>query len=252
MAEPSCLIRKNRPGLAYIHSPATPEGFGASPVVFLGGFMSDMHGTKATYLEAQCRMRGQEYLRFDYSGHGLSEGKFEDGTIGLWKDDALAVFDHVIKRSAVLVGSSMGGWIALHLALLRPEQVRAVVGIAAAPDFTQGMYEEYLTEAQKREIAEKGFTEMPSNYDAPYIITRALIEDGKKQLLLDRDHDLALPIRLLQGKKDDQVSWQTALTIKEKFKAADVEITFIDDGDHSLSRPEDLAILDRQVQALSA
>ncbi|HBR68397.1 MAG TPA: alpha/beta hydrolase [Rhodospirillaceae bacterium] len=252
MTEPSYLMRKNRPGLAYIHSPATPDGANAPLVMFLGGFMSDMHGTKATFLETQCRARGQEFLRFDYSGHGLSDGKFVDGTIGLWKDDALAVFDHVIKNPAVLVGSSMGGWIALHLALSRPERVKAIVGIAAAPDFTQGMYEEYLTDAQKREITERGFTEMPSDYGAPYIITRALIEDGERQLLLDRDHDLALPIRLLQGKEDVQVPWQTALIIKERFKAADVEITLIEDGDHSLSRPEDLALIDQQVQALSA
>lgn len=242
MTEPSYLMRKNRPGLAYIHTPGS-----APPVMFLGGFMSDMHGTKATFMEGQCRMRGQEFLRFDYSGHGLSEGKFADGTIGLWKEDTLAVFDHMIKSPAVLVGSSMGGWIALHLALARPERVQAIIGIAAAPDFTQGMYEEYLTETQKHEIAEKGFTEMPSDYGAPYIITRALIEDGKRQLLLDRDHDLALPIRLLQGKQDPQVPWQTVLRIKERFKMADVEITFIEDGDHSLSRPEDLALLDRNV-----
>ncbi|GJL85655.1 MAG: alpha/beta hydrolase [Micavibrio sp.] len=251
MLEPQYLIRENKPKLAYIHSPLTQGGAEQPMVMFLGGFMSDMNGTKATYLEQQCKARGQEFLRFDYSGHGASEGEFTDGTIGHWKEDALAMFDHMVKGPVILIGSSMGGWIALHLALERTDKIRGLIGIAAAPDFTEGMYHEYLTDEQKQEIQEKGQTELPSDYDAPYIITRALIEDGRKQCLLDREHESAFPMRLIQGKEDAQVPWQTAQKIKKMFKAAETNVILIEDGDHSLSRPDDLALIDREIQSIS-
>ncbi len=250
-SETQYLIRENRPKLAYIHSPAAKGRENDPLVMFFGGFMSDMNGTKATHLEQQCKARGQGFLRFDYSGHGLSEGEFIDGTIGSWKEDALAMFDHMVKGPVVLVGSSMGGWIALHLALERADSVQGLIGIAAAPDFTQGMYHEYLTDEQKQEIQEKGHTELPSDYDAPYIITRALIEDGKAQCLLDREHEISIPMHLVQGKQDVQVPCETALKIKEMFKASDVNISFIDDGDHSLSRPDDLVLIDKEIRKLS-
>lgn len=251
MNTPAFVTNKDGLKLAYIHTPPKTESKKYPPVIFFGGFMSDMNGTKAAYLEKQCMARGQEYLRFDYTGHGLSEGNFSDGTVGSWKEDALSVFDHIIKKPAILVGSSMGGWIALHLLLARNEMVKALIGIAAAPDFTESMYNEYLTAEQKREIAEKGHTELPSDYDAPYIITRALIEDGKKQCLLNKEHAISAPIHLIQGKKDAQVPWETALKIKESFKGGRVDISFIEDGDHSLSRPQDLALLDAQVKKFS-
>ncbi len=251
MSKPQYLSRENKPKLAYIHTPAQEKGGGYPPVMFLGGFMSDMHGTKATYLEEQCSARGQEFLRFDYSGHGLSEGAFIDGTIGRWKEDALAVFNHMVKEPALLVGSSMGGWIALLLALEKPDHIKAIVGIAAAPDFTQDMYHNYLTDEQKQEMKEKGHTELPSDYDEPYIITRDLIEDGKEHCLLDRQHNIAVPLRLIQGEEDVQVPWQTALKIEKAFKDCVADIVLIEDGDHSLSRPEDLALIDREIKGVS-
>jgi len=204
------IERKDGVKLAYCHTEATvPE---LPTVMFLGGYRSDMAGTKALYLEEQCRARGQGYVRFDYSGHGESGGKFEDGMIGVWKDDALAVLDQVIDGGqVVLVGSSMGGWIALLLALERPQQLAGLCGIAAAPDFTRTMYEEEFDEAQRQMLDEQGFIHMPNDYsDEPYLITKNAMKDS------------------------------------------DVKVLLIESGDHRLSRPEDLALMDEQVWMLSA
>jgi len=252
MDEPSYITGKTGLKLAYIHTSARPEGKEYPLVMFLGGFMSDMCGTKATWLEQQCRERGQAFLRLDYSGHGQSEGEFKDGTISRWKEDALSVFDHVVKEPAILIGSSMGGWIGLHLALERKEAVRGFIGIAAAPDFTEGMYNDYLTEAQKKEIEEKGYTELPNEHgDDPYIITRALIEDGKKNCLLGKKRQIDVPVCLIQGREDKEVPWETALEIEKTFEGDDLDIIFIEEGGHSLSRPEDLTLIDKKILDMS-
>lgn len=224
--------------LAYVHM----KGGKASlpTVVFLGGYRSDMEGTKALYLERVCRARGQNFIRFDYSGHGKSGGKFEDGSIGSWTQDTLDILDKVSEGPLILVGSSMGGWIAFLCALARPFRVRGLVGIAAAPDFTIWI-EADMSAGHKADLAEKGYFEVPNEYsDAPYIFTKTFLEEGRSNTLLDRGIPLDIPIRLFQGKRDTSVPWEVARQIKEAVSGQDVEITWVEDGDHSLSREKDL------------
>ncbi len=219
-------------------------------LVFLPGFASDMMGAKATALDAFCASRGQAMLRLDYSGHGASGGAFADGTIGRWLADALAVIDTVSEGPLLLVGSSMGGWIGLHVALLRPERIVGLVGIAAAPDFTETLMWDSMLPAERARLSEQGYIEAPSEYGPPLRITRALIQDGRRHLLLGGPIALRLPVRLLQGQRDDDVPWETALRLAERIEGEDVQVTLIKDGDHRLSRPEDLALLSRTVAAL--
>jgi pimeloyl-ACP methyl ester carboxylesterase len=222
----------------------------APTVVFLPGFASDMAGDKATALEGFCAARGQAMLRFDYSGHGASAGSFTDGTIGRWLTDALIVIDRQSEGPLVLVGSSMGGWIGLHVALVRPERVTALIGIAAAPDFTETLMWDALPPPERARLAEHGFIEAPSRYGPPVRITFALIEDGRRHLLLGGPIRLAVPVRLLHGQRDPDVPWETALKLAERIEGPDVQVTLIKDGDHRLSRPEDLSLLCRSVAAL--
>ncbi len=215
-------------------------------IIFLGGFKSDMGGSKAVYLHDFCQKHNHNFIRFDYSGHGVSSGKFVDGTIGQWLQDALEVLDNLSVGKQILVGSSMGGWIMLKLALLRPERIQSLVGIAAAPDFTQSLIWEQFSPQQKTEMEHKGVVYLPSCYDeAPYPITRALLEDGQKQCIINSKEILTIncPIRLLHGMADIDVPWQTALRIAEKVSSQDVQITFLKDGDHRLSEPEQLELL---------
>lgn len=235
-SEIACLERPGGGRLAYRLSP------GAAPtVVFLGGFLSDMEGTKATALEAHCRARGQAFLRFDYSGHGRSAGRFEEGTISIWRDDALAVIDAATEGPLVLIGSSMGGWIALLVALARPARVAGLIGLAAAPDFTEELMWESLDADQRRALAEEGRILLPSAYDEPYPITRRLIEDGRKNLLLDGPITLDIPVRLLQGGEDPDVPADMPGRIAERLTSPDVEIFIIEGGGHNLSRESDIA-----------
>ena len=220
-------------------------------VVFLPGFKSDRLGTKAVFLEEQCRADGQGCIRFDYSGHGDSDGRFEDGTIGLWMQDTLDIIDRLTSGPLILVGSSMGGWIALLCALRRPERVRALVGLAAAPDFTRWI-EDRMNDLQRQALEDKGFFEEPNDYsDEPYIFTRALIEDGRTHALLDGPVDLDIPVRLIQGMKDEDVEWQTAHRIKNAITGDDVEVFLIEDGDHRLSRDSDLELIGKVVRDVS-
>ena len=212
-------------------------------VVFLGGFMSDMTGSKAEFLAGWCAARGTPFLRFDYSGHGTSEGRFVDGTIGRWADDAAAVIAAQAEGPQVLVGSSMGGWIALLLAARRRVALRALVGIAPAPDFTEDLMWAEFTPEQREVILREGVWHRPSEYGDPYPITRALIEDGRDHLLLRGPLPVDAPIRILQGQRDPDVPWQHALRIAEAATGEDVRIHLIKDGDHRLSRPQDLALL---------
>lgn len=240
MAEsaPDYLTRTGLPDLAYRHLP------GAGPtVVFLPGFKSDMEGTKALALEAHCREKGYAFLRFDYSGHGQSGGDFTEGTIGTWLADTLAVIDAVTDGPLILIGSSMGGWIALLAALARKDRVQALIGIAAAPDFTEDMMWATYSEEIRQQIIEEGLYLEPSEYGDPLPITRLLIEEGRNYLLLRGGIDLECPIRLIQGMKDADVPPETALRIMECVTSKDVDLTLVKEGDHRLSEPGDLARL---------
>ena len=210
-------------------------------VVFLGGYASDMTGTKATFLDAWCAERGRAFVRFDYLGHGQSTGAFEDGTLGRWTDDALAALDALTEGPQILVGSSMGGWIMLLLALRRPERVAGLVGIAAAPDFSQDIWWG-MSPAEQDRLAADGRA-MLTEGDGSLIVTRAFIEDGRNHLVMRGPIAIDCPVRLLQGMKDDAVPWLTAHRIAERLTGEDVIVTLVKDGDHRLSRDEDLARL---------
>lgn len=213
-------------------------------LVFLPGFASDMRGTKALTLRDFCAGRGQAMLRLDYSGHGASGGRFEDGTIGTWTADAEAVIrEMVTERRLLLAGSSMGGWIALLLALRLKERVAGLAGIAAAPDFTEELIRPSLTDEQKARLARDGVLMEPNPYGPPTPITARLLEDGARHLLLRGPIPLSCPIRLLHGQRDEDVPWQTSLRIAERAESEDVRVVLVKDGDHRLSRPQDLALL---------
>lgn len=247
---PSRLTRDGGVSIAY----RRVEGKGDLPgVIFLSGFNSDMTGTKAVALEAACAARGQAFLRFDYQGHGQSSGRFEDGTIGQWRDDALAVFDTLSTGPQILVGSSMGGWLALLVALARPQRVVGVATVAPAADFTETlMWPRLPPEIQRRVLAE-GIVRLPSAYDpAGYPITRALFEEGRRHRLLGGPIALSCPLRILQGTADPDVPWQHALRLAEAIGHDDVLVTLVKNGDHRLSTPENLARLDAMVEELSA
>ncbi len=225
---------------------------GKSPgVVFLGGFMSDMCGSKAMALELHCQEREQAFLRFDYTGHGQSSGAFTDGTISQWANDALYVIEHLTQGPQVLVGSSMGGWIMLLVALRLKERVCGLIGLAAAPDFTEDLIARELTDAQRQAMARDGFVQVACDYDdEPYTITQNLIDDGRINLLLGADIPLNLPVRLIQGLKDKDVPWATALKLQERLTSTDVEVTLVKDGDHRLSEPVDLKRLTTTLDTL--
>lgn len=233
---------------------------GKSPGIFwLGGFKSDMRGTKAEALAAHAAKTGRACLRFDYSGHGESGGAFEAGTISRWIEEALAVFERAARGPQIVVGSSMGGWIALLLARAvaarekgGEAKMAGLVLVAPAPDFTETLMWTQMSPEVRREIEEKGFWLRPSQYgDGPYPITRALIEDGRKHLLLDRPIEIGCPVRILQGVLDPDVPWRHALKLVSCLAQDDVVLTLVKDGDHRLSRPEDIERLLGVVDELS-
>lgn len=240
------LERLNAPLLAYCRSAGRSPG-----TVFLGGFASDMTGTKATALEAAARAAGRSFLRFDYRGHGQSGNRIEDSTIGDWLSDALAMFDRLTEGPQILVGSSMGGWIALLVALARPERVRALVGVAAAPDFTERLVRQELSASDQEALARDGVLYRPSQYGPPTPFTAALLEEGRKHLLLDRPIPIRLPVRLLHGQLDPDVPWELSLTLAERLESKDVRVILVKDGDHRLSRPNDIDLLTTTVDELA-
>jgi pimeloyl-ACP methyl ester carboxylesterase len=226
----------------------TRDGAG---ILFLPGFRSDMTGTKATFLDAFSAERGLPYVRFDYSGHGASGGRFEDGTIGAWAQDAIAMIDHVADGSLVLVGSSMGGWIMLLAALARPDRVAGLVGLAPAPDFTEALIWNRLSDDERDRLQSAGRLVTPSAYsDEPTVITRALIEEGRRHLLLNAPIGIRRPVRLLHGMADPDVPFQLSLDLAERIVGENVRVTLIKDGDHRLSRAEDLALLGETLDEL--
>lgn len=227
------------------------EGSGPT-VVWLGGFKSDMIGTKAEALAAWAADARRAFLRFDYSGHGASEGRFEDGTISSWLNDALIAIDALTKGPLILVGSSMGGWIAALVALRRKERLSGAVFIAPAPDFTEALIWDLMTGPERDEVMQKGRLVEHSPYSAePTIITRALIEDGRRHLILDGPIDIACPVRILQGMADPDVPWKHAVKFAECLLSDDLELTLLKSGDHRLSKPDEIAKIIAAVLAVS-
>jgi pimeloyl-ACP methyl ester carboxylesterase len=239
------LDRGNGTELAWVRL----DGRGPT-IVFLPGFRSDMTGDKATALASFCSDRGVAMLRFDYSGHGASSGDFLDGTIGAWTEDALAAIDALTTGKLILVGSSMGGWIALLMALARPERVAALVGIAAAPDFTQRLMWDAMAPSERAALERHGVLHVPSQYGEPTPITLRLIQDGASHLVLTGPMPIHCPVRLLHGQADPDVPWELALLIAEQVVTPDVHVTLVKDGDHRLSRPADLMLLTRTIAEL--
>lgn len=223
---------------------------GASPGLFwMGGFNSDMKGTKAEALDQWAAAHGRACTRYDYSGHGESGGQFSDGTIGRWLEESLAVFTEFCRGPQIVIGSSMGGWLALLLARelrkrdpeTRGAEIKGMVLIAPAADFTEILMWQRFTPEIRQEIEEKGFWQRPSEYsEQPYLITRGLIEDGRKHLLLGGLIETGCPVRILQGVKDEDVPWQHATELVSRLARDDVILTLVKDGDHRLSRPEDI------------
>jgi pimeloyl-ACP methyl ester carboxylesterase len=236
MSDFETLKREDGEALAYI------KHDGASPgVVWLGGFMSDMMGTKAAALDSWARESGRTYLRFDYFGHGDSSGAFRDGTISRWRDDALAVLDGLCAGPQILVGSSMGAWIALLAARARPDIVKGLLLLAPAPDFTEALMWAEMPDDIRRQIMEEGEWLRPSEYgEEPYPITRALIEDGRENLVMGETISLPIPVHIIQGIADPDVPWRHALDLFERLEG-NPEITLVKQGDHRLSTPEDLS-----------
>lgn len=244
---PSILTRAGNPSIAYRALSGSGPG-----LVFLGGFRSDMSGEKARALADFAASRGQAMLRFDYRGHGQSDGRFEEGTVGLWSEDARAVFDAVTTGPQILIGSSMGAWIMVLLALARPERVAAMIGLAAAPDFTEDLIWQRLLPGEQAQLMESGRIETESRYsDEATPITRALIEDGRKRLILRGRIPLTCPVRLIHGLADDEVPWRLSLRLAEAFDSRDVTVELVRGAEHRLSRPEDIERMLSVVAALS-
>lgn len=212
-------------------------------IVFLGGFKSDMEGTKALHLEAWAKEAGRGFLRFDYSGHGLSSEAFTDGCIGDWAQDAADIISHATNGPQVLVGSSMGGWISLLLCKRLPERVAGLVTIAAAPDFTEDSMWTNFDAAQRAEL-ETGQVALPSDYGDPYIITKRLIEDGRDHLVLRNPLSLPFPVRFLQGTHDADVEMSVALALLAHAEGPDMQLRLLKDGDHRFSDPDALRMIE--------
>jgi pimeloyl-ACP methyl ester carboxylesterase len=226
---------------------------GKGSLLWLCGFHSEMNGTKATAIGAWAERTGYGYTRFDYFGHGASSGDFRDGTISRWLDDSLSVVDRATTGELVLVGSSMGAWIALLVALARRERVKGMVLIAPAPDFTEVLLWQRLPDDARRQIEGEGVWLRPSAYDPdPYPITRDLIEDGRRHLLLGAPIALNLPIHILHGMADADVPWTHALKLVEQLQSSDVTLELIKGGDHRLSTPPEIARLETRIEQMLA
>ena len=238
MNTPSFLTTPQNRRIAYHQMPGQGPG-----VVFLGGFKSDMEGTKALYLQDWAAAQGRAFLRFDYSGHGQSSGDFLEGAIGDWFEDALAAITTLTTGPQILVGSSMGGWMSLLVARAIPGRIAGLVGIAAAPDFTEDSMWASFTDAQKAALA-GGQVALPSDYsDDPYIITKRLIEDGRTRLVLRSPLHLPFPVRLLQGTADTDVPPAVALRLLDHAQSPDLHLTLVKGADHRFSTPECLGLI---------
>lgn len=244
MTEPSFHTMPDGTRLAYRHQPGTGPA-----LVFLPGYMSDMAGGKATAVFDWAVAQGRECLLLDYSGCGLSDGQFAHGTLSRWRDEVLALIAAICAGPVVLVGSSMGGWLMLLAALAMPGRVKALVGIAAAPDFTEWSY----SAEEKAEVATNGVRHRPlsATYDGETMpMWRGFWQSGQDNLLLHKEIPLSCPVRLLQGQCDEEVPWQTALQLASDLRSGDVQVCLIKDGDHRLSRDADIALLLRTIANL--
>lgn len=234
--------------IAYRQQSGTTHG--AASVLFIHGFRSDMLGSKAEHLAQLCAREGIALTRLDLRGHGQSGGKYTDFTISDWLADVLQVIDQLTTGPLVVVGSSLGGWLMLRAAQERPERIKALVGIAPAPDFVNDLIAPGMSEAHKAELAEKGYMSVPSGFPEPTIFTKALLEDGARQRVLTKEIAFTGPVRILQGMLDTDVPWQHALRIQEKLSSADVRVTLFKDGDHRLSTQAQLEELGLTVLSL--
>lgn len=245
----SFLDRAERPRLVYHHRRAATQNAAWPTLVFLPGYASDMTGTKALALDDWAQRQGLAMLRFDYAGCGASGGEFEDQGLADWRDDALALIDTVVSGPVVLIGSSMGGWLALLVALARPARVAAIVGIAAAPDFTMWGF----SQDEKMTMLTEGRLEKPSEYGPePMVTTRKFWQSGEGNRVLIGEIAIDCPVRLIQGQNDADVPWQYALETQKQLRSADVQLVLIKDGDHRLSRDCDIALLLQTVGNLVA
>lgn len=221
---------------------------GRGPViVFLGGLKSDMDGTKALHLEHWARAQGRAFLRFDYSGHGQSSGTFEEGCIGDWAEDAFEAIHALTDGPLAIVGSSMGGWQALLLARRVPERIAGMVTIAAAPDFTEDGWLAGFSDAERQALDRDGRLELPSDYMEPFIVTKRMIEDGRRQLVLRAPLALPFPVRCLQGTADTAVSTQTALRLLDHADCPDMRLTLVKDADHRFSDETCLGLIEHAI-----
>ncbi len=233
--------------LAYQQQPG--QGVG---VVFLSGFRSDMTGVKAQAMATECARQQRPFVRFDYRGHGASEGDFLQAALSDWLDDALAVFDHLTQGPQIIVGSSMGGWLMLLLARRRPERIAGLLGLAAAPDFTEDLMWAQFGPASRQTLQRDGLVYLPSRHGDPYPITRRLLEDGRRHLLLRDAIPITCPVRLIHGVNDGEVPYATSLRLLERLHATDVQLTLVKDGEHRLSRPADQLLMQQGLRQLLA
>ena len=240
---PEFLTTSSGQRIAYEKTPGDAPG-----VVFLGGFVSDMQGTKALHLHAWTKATGRAFLRFDYSGHGQSTGDFIDGCIGDWAQDAAAVIQDVTEGQQILVGSSMGGWISLILATRLPRKISGIVGISTAADFTEDGFWDGFTENQRQDLQEFGQVAMPSDYGEALIITRRLIEDGRRHLVLRQPLSLPFPVRLLHGTEDTSVELAVPMRILAHASGDDIRLTLVKGADHRFSTPECLSLIEAALQ----
>ena len=221
--------------------------------LWLGGFKSDMTGTKAQRLMELAQGTDRLFIRFDYSGHGASEGRFEDGTLSLWLAEARMILGLAGDRAMILIGSSMGGFLALLLARMKIGRIAGIVLVAPAADMTEHMAAEIAANPQAQaQIERDGMWQRPSRYGDPYPITRTLIEDGRKHLILGEGLDLECPLRILHGDRDQDVPWQHGLKTFEAIRSPDAQFTLLKDGDHRLSRDQDIMAIHRAAEALAA
>ena len=243
MADVDFIDGPNERRLAYVKVDGRGPG-----IVFLGGFKSDMAGTKALYLDDWARATGRAFLRFDYSGHGQSSEAFTDGSIGDWAADAMAAFEQLTEGPQILIGSSMGGWISLLVSRAMPERVAGLVTIAAAPDFTEDSMWAGFDADQRATLEAEGQVALPSDYGEPYVITIRFIEDGRKNLVLRDELKLPFPVRSLQGTDDADVDMSVALRLLDHAQSPDMRLTLVDGADHRFSDPDCLAAMTDAVE----
>ena len=233
--------------IAYDQTPGNGPG-----VFFLGGFNSNKEGTKALALEDWAKIQGRAYMRFDYSGHGASAGEVADFTLGDWIEDAAAIFGGMTEGPQILVGSSMGAWIALVLAARMPERVAGLVTVAAAPEFTERHYLSSFSDAQRAELEQKGQVAIPSEYsDTPYIITKKLIDEARRHLILTKPIHLPFPTRFLMGTDDAAVSIETTMRLLDCAEGSDVQLTLVKDADHRFSDTRCLSFIKQSIENIA-